>query len=325
MTLLRRSFLQVATGAAVLPIALHVVRADTFPDRPVHVVIGFAAGGIGDFLARLISQSLQQRLGQSVIVDNHPGASGNVGAALVAKSAPDGYALYLAANNNSISATLYKNLPFNFIRDMAMVAGIARTSLVMLTNPSSEAKSLTEFTAYAKANPGKLNMGSSGIGTSSHLSGELFMMMAGVKLVHVPYTGDALAFADLMAGRIQVMFANMPSAIEFIHDRRLRALAVTAAAASPALPGIPPVASAVPGYEVDTWFGLCAPKATSAATITTLNKAINATLAEPAIIARMTELGGTPMVASPAELDAFVVAETKKWAEVVKFSGAQVD
>jgi tripartite-type tricarboxylate transporter receptor subunit TctC len=252
------------------------------------------------------------------------GAGGNVGTEFVAKSAPDGYTMFLAGNTNAISATLYKNLPFIFIRDMAMVAGIIRTPLVLLTNPSFEVTSLAEFIAYAKANPGKLNMGSPGIGSSGHLAGELFKMMTGVAMVHVPYAGEAPALLDLMAGRTQIIFANMTNAIGFIRDRRVRALAVTAAAPSPALPGIPPVATAVPGYEVNAWFALSAPKATPAATITTLNKAINATLAEPAIVARITELGGTPMVLSPSELDAFVVAETKKWAEVVKFSGAQV-
>jgi tripartite-type tricarboxylate transporter receptor subunit TctC len=325
MTLLRRQFLHLATGVAVLPIASHVTRANTFPDRPVHIMVGFAAGGLGDFAARLISQSLQQRLGQSFIVDNHPGAGGNVGAALVAKSAPDGDTLYLAGPNNAISATLYKNLPFNFIRDMAMVAGIIRTPLVLLTNPSFEVKSPADLIAYAKANPGKLNVASAGIGTSSHMAGELFKMMTGVAMVHVPYPGEAPAVTDLMAGRTQVIFANLTTSIGFVRDQRVRALAVTAATASPVLPGIPPLASVVPGYEVSTWFALCAPKATPAATIATLNKAVNATLAEPAIVARMTELGSAPMVLSPGELDAFIVAETDKWTKVVKFSGAQVD
>jgi tripartite-type tricarboxylate transporter receptor subunit TctC len=231
----------------------------------------------------------------------------------------------LAGNTNAISATLYKNLPFNFIRDIAMVAGVIRTPLVLLTNPSFEVTNLTDFIAYAKANPGKLNFGSPGIGSSGHLAGELFKMMTGVAMVHVPYAGEAPALLELMAARTQVVFANMTNAIGFIRDQRVRALAVTAATASPVLPGIPPLASVVPGYEVSAWFALSAPKATPAATIMTLNKAINATLAEPAIVARMAELGGTPMVLSPGALDAFVVAETDKWAEVVKFSGAQVD
>jgi tripartite-type tricarboxylate transporter receptor subunit TctC len=203
--------------------------------------------------------------------------------------------------------------------------GIIRAPLVLLTNPSFEAMNLADLIAYAKANPGKLNMASSGNGSTPHLAGELFKMMTGLTMVHVPYPGEAPALADLMAGRTQLMFANVTSSIGFIHDRRVRALAVTAATASPALAGIPPIASAVPGYDVIAWYGLSAPRATPAATITMLNKAINASLAEPTILARITELGGTPMVASPGELDAFVVAETRKWAEVVKFSGAQVD
>jgi tripartite-type tricarboxylate transporter receptor subunit TctC len=325
MTLLRRLFLQIATGAAALPIVSHFAQADTFPDRPVHIVVGFPPGGVGDIAARLIGESLQKRLGQPLVVDNRPGAGGNVGTAFVAKAVPDGYTLILAGPNNVINATLYKNLPFNFIREMAMVAGILRSPLVMLTNPSFEAESVTEFIDYAKANPGKINMASSGNGTSSHLAGELFKMMADVAMQHVPYSGEAPALADLMAGRTQVIFANVTTSIGFIRDRRLRALAVTTAAAWPALPGIPPVASAVPGYEMSAWFGVSAPKATPSATITTLNKAINASLAEPAIVTRVTELGGGPMVLRPSELDAFAVAETAKWAEVVKFSGAQVD
>ena len=325
MALLRRQFLQVATGAAALPIASHFARADTFPDRPVHIVIGFPPGGIGSLTVGLIGESFQQKLGQSFVVDYHPGAGGNIGAALAVKAAADGYTLLSTSASNAISATLYKNLPFDFIRDMAMVAGIIRAPLVLLTNPSFEAMNLTDLIAYAKANPGKLNVASSGNGSTPHLASELFKMMTGLAMVHVPYPGEAPALTDLIAGRTQLMFANVTSSIGFIRDRRLRALAVTAAAASPALAGIPPIASAVPGYDVIAWYGLSAPKATPAATIATLNKAINASLAEPAIVTRIAELGGTPMVASPGELDAFVVAETKKWAEVVKFSGAQVD
>ena len=325
MTLLRRQLLQIATGAALFPIASHVARADAFPDRPVHVVIGFPPGGIGSFTVGLIGESFQQKLGQPLVVDYHPGAGGNIGAAVAAKAAADGYTLLSTSPSNAISATLYKNLPFDFIRDMAMVAGIIRAPLVLLTNPSFETMNLADLIAYAKANPGKLNMASSGNGSTPHLTGELFKMMTGLAMVHVPYPGEAPALADLMAGRTQIMFANVTSAIGFIRDRRLRALAVTAATASPALPGIPPIASAVPGYDVSAWYALSAPKATPAATIATLNKTVNASLAEPAIVARITELGGTPMVVSPSELDAFVVAETDKWAKVVKFSGAQVE
>lgn len=325
MTVLRRQLLRIATGAAALPIASHFARADAFPGRPVHVVIGFPPGGIGSFTVGLIGESFQQKLGQPLVVDYHPGAGGNIGAALAVKAAADGYTLLSTSPSNAISATLYKNLPFDFTRDMAMVAGILRAPLVLLTNPSFETANLADLIAYAKANPGKLNMASSGNGSTPHLAGELFKMLTGLSMVHVPYPGEAPALADLMAGRTQVMFANVTSSIGFIRDRRLRALAVTAATASPTLPGIPPLASAVPGYDVTAWYALSAPKATPAATITTLNKTVNAILADPAIVGRMTELGGAPMVASPSELTAFLVAETEKWAKVVKFSGARVD
>jgi len=324
MSLVRRQFLQLASGAAALPITAHFAKAEAFPVRPVHIAVAFPPGAPSDIAARLIAQPLQQRMGQPVVVDNRPGAGGNVATAAVVRAAPDGYTLLLASGNNAINATLYRNLPFDFIRDIAMVAGILRGPLVMVINPSLPAKDVTEFIAYAKANPGKINMASAGNGTVTHLAGELFMMMAGVAMVHVPYQG-ALALPDLVAGRVQVMFAAAPAVIGFIRDGRLRALAVTTAARWPALPEIPPVADAVPGYEVSTWFGLGAPKATPPAVIAKLNTETNASLADRALVARMAELGGVPMVLSPSELDAFVVADTDKWAKVVKFSGAKVD
>ncbi len=325
MILLRRQFLHLAAGAAILPTTSHFAKAEAFPVRPVHIVVGFPAGGAGDIVARLIGQPLEQRIGQSVVVDDRPGAGGSVGAEAVVRAPPDGYTLILAGGNNAIDATLYRNLPFDFVRDIAMVAGIMRDTLVMAVNPSLQAKDVTEFIAYAKANPGKINMASGGNGTSSHLAGELFMMMAGVAMVHVPYRGQGPALADLVAGRVQVMFAQLPSAIGFIRGGRLRTLAVTTAKGWPALPGIPPVADVVPGYEVSEWFGLGAPKATPAAVITKLNNETNACLANRALVARMAELGGAPMVLSPSELDAFVAAETDKWAKVVKFSGAKIN
>jgi tripartite-type tricarboxylate transporter receptor subunit TctC len=325
MILLRRQFLHLAAGAAILPTTLHFAKAEAFPVRPVHIVVGFPAGGAGDIVARLIGQPLQQRTGQSVVIDNRPGAGGSIGAEAVVRAPPDGYTLILAGGNNAINATLYRNLPYDFIRDIAMVAGIMRGPLVMVVNPSLQAKDVAEFVANAKANPGKMNMASGGNGTSSHLSGELFKMMTGVAMVHVPYRGQAPALADLMAGRAQVMFAQLTSAIGFIRGGRLRALAVTTAKGSPALPGIPPVADVVPGYEVTEWFGLGAPKATPPAVIAELNNETNASLADRAVVARMAGLGGAPMVLSPSELDAFVAAETDKWAKVVKFSGAKID
>ena len=325
MKLARRRFLAVAAGAVALPVARRATAAGGLPDRPVHIVVGFPPGGIGDIAGRLIGQALQQKLGQPVIVDNRPGAGGNIAAQAVVEARPDGTMLLQAASNNSINATLYKNLPFDFIRDIAMVAGIMQSPLVMLTNPSFAAKSVAELISYAKAHPGKTIMGSGGNGTASHLTGELFQMMAGVSMLHVPYRGEAAALSDLMAGRTELMFANVATSIGFIRGGRLRALAVTSLKASPVLPGIPPLASVVPGYEVTAWFGLGAPKATPAATVAALNQAVNACLAEPAVADRIRELGATPMVMSPRALDAFAAADTAKWAEAVKFSGAKVD
>jgi tripartite-type tricarboxylate transporter receptor subunit TctC len=325
MNLFRRNVLSLSIGAAAWPLVPRPATADSLAPRPVHIVVGFPPGGVGDISARLIGQALQQRLGQSVVVDNRPGAAGNVGTGAVVEARPDGGTLILVGPNNAINATLYKHLPFNFIRDIAMVAGIMQGPLVMVINPAFAAKSAAEFISYTKANPGKINMASGGNGTTPHLAGELFQMMAGVSMVHVPYRGDAPALADLVAGRAQVMFANVASSIGFVRDGRLRALAVTSAKTWSALPGIPPLASVVPGYEVIAWFGLGAPKATPADTIAALNKAVNACLAEPAIANRIRELGGEPMIMSSRELDAFVAADTQRWAKAVKFSGAKVD
>jgi tripartite-type tricarboxylate transporter receptor subunit TctC len=325
MILVRRKFLFLSAGAAALPIVPPAVRADTFPSRPVHIVVGVPPGGVVDIGARLIAQPLQQRLGQPVVVDYRPGAGGNLGTEAVVEARPDGATLILAGSTNAIDATLYKNLPFDFIRDIAMVAGIMQGPLVLVTNPAFAAKSVAEFISYAKANPGKINIASAGNGTTTHLAGELFQMMAGVSMVHVPYRGGAAALADLVAGRTQLMFATVVPSNGFIRDGRLRALAVTSLNASPVLPGIPPLASVVPGYEVSAWFGLGAPKATPAGTIAVLNKAVNASLAEPAIADRIRELGAEPIVMSPSELDAFVAADTAKWAKAVAFSGAKVD
>jgi tripartite-type tricarboxylate transporter receptor subunit TctC len=325
MNLVRRKVLSLSIGAAGWPLVPPVVSADSFAVRPVHIVVGVAPGGVVDASARLIAPSLQQRLGQSVVVDNRPGAGGNVAAEAVVKARPDGGTLIMAAANDAINATLYKNLPFDFVRDIAMVAGIMQGPLVMVINPSLAAKNIAEFIAYAKANPGKINMASAGNGTTPHLAGELFQMMAGVSMVHVPYRGGAPARADLVAGRVQLMFSPIVESIGLIRDGRLRALAVTSLNPSPVLPGIPPLASVVPGYEVSVWTGLGAPKATPAETVAALNKAVNASLAEPAIANRIRQLGAEPMIMSPRELDAFVAADTQRWAKAVKFSGAKVD
>jgi tripartite-type tricarboxylate transporter receptor subunit TctC len=325
MNLLRRKFLSLSIGAAAWPLVLRPALADAPSPRGIHLVVGFPAGGAADMSARLIAPPLQQRFGQPVVVDNRPGASGDVAAEAVVKARPDGAMLILAGSNNAINATLYRHIPFDFIRDIAMVAGIMQGPLVMVTNPAFAPKSVAEFISYAKANPGKINMASAANGTPSHLAGELFQMMTGIAMVHVPYRGGSEALADLVAGRTQVMFPNVLTAEGFVRAERLRALAVTSLNASPLLPGIPPVASVVPGYEVSGWYGLGAPKATPTATIAALNNAVNACLAEPAIADRIRDLGAEPMIMSPSELDTFVAADTQKWAKAVKFSGAKVD
>ncbi len=325
MNLLRREVLSLLTGAAAWPLVPRPATADSLVPGTIHIVVGFPPGGVGDISSRLIGASLQQRLGRSVVVDNRPGASGNVATEAVVKARPDGGTLIQAGPQNAINATLYKNLPFDFIRDIAMVAGIMQGPLVMVTNPAFPAKSVTELIDYAKANPGKINMASAGNGTTAHLAGALFQMMARVSMVHVPYRGAAPAHVDLMAGRAQLMFDPIVDAIGFIRDGRLRALAVTSSKPWPALPEIPALAVVVPGYEVMAWFALGTPKATPAGTIAVLNKAVNASLAEPAIANRIRALGAEPMIMSPRELDAFVAADTEKWAKAVKFSGAKVD
>jgi tripartite-type tricarboxylate transporter receptor subunit TctC len=325
MNLLRRKVLSLAIGASAWPLVPRLATADDSAARPIHIVVGFPPGSPGDIAARLIGQALQQRLGQSVVVDNRPGAGGNLATAAVVTARPDGSMLTMSGAKDAIDATLYRNLPFDFIRDIAMVAGIMRGPLVMVTNPAFAAKSVAEFISYAKANPGKIDMASAGNGTTPHLAGELFQMMTGVSMVHVPYRGDPAALADLTAGRTQLMFVPLVDSIGFIRAGRLRPLAVTTLNASPALPGVPPLASVVPGYEVSLWLALGAPKATPAATIAILNKAVNAGLAEPTVMNRIHDLGAEPMAMSPSELDAFVSAETQKWAKAVKFSGAKVD
>jgi tripartite-type tricarboxylate transporter receptor subunit TctC len=325
MNLLRRKVLSLGIGAAAWPLVSPVVRANTFPLGAIRIIVGIPPGGIIDASARLIAPSLQQLLGQSVVVENRPGAGGNVATAAVIKARPDGRTLMLAAPNNAIDATLYKNLPFDFIRDIAMVAGIMQSPLVMVINPALPAKNIAEFVGYAKANPGQINLASAGSGTAPHLAGELFQMMAGVSMVHVPYRGGEAAHLDLVTGRAQLMFASVGTSIGLIRDGRLRALAVTSLRPSALLPEIPPLASVIPGYEVSVWNALGAPKATPADTVATLNKAVNASLAEAPIANRIHDLGSEPMVMSPSELDAFLATETQKWAKVVKFSGAKVD
>jgi tripartite-type tricarboxylate transporter receptor subunit TctC len=325
MKLLRRQFLHLTAGVAALPVIARVVRAQTYPERPVHLIVGFPAGGPQDIVMRLIGQWLSERLGQSFIIENRPGASGNVGAETVVRAAPDGYTLLSVSSPNAINATLYKNLNFNFIRDIAPVASIMRVPLVMEVNPSVPVKTVPEFIAYAKANPGKVNYASAGIGTPQHVSAEMFKMMTGVEMVHVPYRGAAPALTDLIGGQVQVMIDTTPASMQHIRSGRLRPLAVTTATRADALPDLPTVGDFVPGYEATSWFGIGAPKDTPPEIITTLNKEINAAIADPKIKARLIDLGGTVLPGSPADFGKLIAAETEKWAKVVKFSGAKPD
>jgi tripartite-type tricarboxylate transporter receptor subunit TctC len=300
-------------------------RALDYPTRPVHWIVGYAPGGTTDILARLIGNVLGQKLGQQFIVENRPGAGNNIGTEAVVNAAPDGYTLLLVNPANGINTTLYRKLSFNFVRDIAPVAGIIRVPNVMEINPDVPVKTVAEFIAYAKANPGKVNMASSGTGTSVHLSGELFKVMTGADLTHVPYRGSGPALTDLLAGQVQVMFDNLPASIEHIRAGTLRALAVTTDYRSPALPDVPTVAETVPGYEASAWFGMGAPKGTPVEIIDKLNAAVNEVLADPQMVSRLAELGGVPMRGSAADFGKVIVAETEKWAKVVKFAGASVD
>jgi tripartite-type tricarboxylate transporter receptor subunit TctC len=298
-------------------------RADTYPSRPVRWIVSFAAGGANDIVARLLAQFLSDKLGQQFIVEDRGGAGGNIGMAAVLSSPPDGYTIGFVAPNNAINATLYDNLPFDFIRDSAPVAGTMLLTNVLVVHPSVPARTVAEFIAYVKANPGKVNFASSGTGASPHMSGELFKAMTGIDMIHVPYRGAGPAMTDLLPGRVQLMFDNLPSSIEHIRAGRLRALGVTASTRAPALPDVPTIGETVPGYEVSVWNGISAPKGTPPEVIDTLNRAVNAVLANPRLKARFAELGGAPMPMTPAEFGDLVVAETAKWAKVVKLSGAK--
>jgi tripartite-type tricarboxylate transporter receptor subunit TctC len=318
MKLFRRAFLRLAAGAAVLPTVSHIAHAQSYPNRPVRLVVGFAPGGGNDITARLMGQWLSERLGQPFVIENRPGAGTNVATEAVANAAPDGYTILFVAPSAAINATLYEKLNFNFIRDFAPIAGIMRIPNVMVVNPSVPARTVPEFIAYAKANPGKINVASPGIGTSVHLSAELFKMMTGVDMVHVAYKGSAPSLTDLLGGQVQVSFATMPASIEFIRTGKLRALAVTTATRSPALPEVPTVGEFVPGYEVSTWYGLCARMGTPAEVIDKINKEINAGLADPTMKARLADLGGVTIAGSPGDFGKLVADETEKWAKVIR-------
>jgi tripartite-type tricarboxylate transporter receptor subunit TctC len=300
-------------------------QAQDYPTKPIKWVVAYPPGGTTDILARIMGQALSERLGQQFVIDNRPGAGNNIGTEVVVNSPPDGYTILLVNPANGINATLYKRLPFNFLRDIAPVAGITRVPNVMETNPNFPAKTVPEFIAYGKANPGKINMASSGNGTSVHLSGELFMAMTGVKMTHVPYRGANPALTDLIAGTVDVIFDNLPSSIEFIRGGKLRALAVTTEKRNAALPDVPTVADTVPGYEASAWFGIGAPKNTPPEIIAKLNKAVNDALADPKMRAKLADLGGVPMSGSPADFGKVMADETAKWEKVVKFAGASID
>ena len=323
MKLPRRNFLHLAAGAAALPVLPQIATAQAYPSRPIRWVVGFVPGGATDIIARLMGQWLSERLGQSVVIENRPGAGSNIATELVVNAPADGYTLLLVGPTHAVNATLYEKLTYNFIRDIAPIASISREPLVMVVNPSVPAKTVPEFIAYAKANPGKLNMASSGIGTSVHVGGELFKMMTGINMLHVPYRGAAPAITDLIGGRVQVMFATLPSSIEYIKAGNLRALAVTTAKRTPVLPDMPTVGDVLPGYEASAVYGVGTPRNTPAEIVDKLNKEINAGLADPRMKARLADLGGTVLPGSPADFGKLIAGETEKWAKVVKFSGAK--
>ena len=325
MKLPRRQFLHLAAGTAALPVLLRAATAQAYPSRPVRLIVGFPAGGPTDITARVMAQWLSERLGQQVVVDNRAGAGSNIAAEGVVNAPPDGYTLLLVGATNAINATLYEKLNFNFIRDIAPVCGIIRVPLIMEVHPSVPVKTVAEFIAYAKAHPGKINMGSGGIGTTLHVSGELFKMMTGADMLHVPYRGAGPMLTDLLGGQVQVAFDPMPSSIGYVKAGQLRPLAVTTATRSEALPDLPSVGDAVAGYEASTWYGVGAPKNTPAEVIDRLNKVINAGLADPKLKTRLTELGGMMLTGSSADFGTFISDETQKWAKVVKFSGAKAD
>jgi tripartite-type tricarboxylate transporter receptor subunit TctC len=321
MKLLRRNFLKLAGAALAAPAFPQLASADDYPARPVHVIAGFSAGGGVDITARLIGQWLSERLGQSFITENRPGAGGNIGTEAVVHAQPDGYTLLLSTVPNAVNATLYDNLSFNFIRDIAPVAGIIRVPMVILVNPSVPAKTVVELIAYAKANPGKVNMASAGYGSAPHMAGELFNVIAGVNMVHVPYRGQGPALTDLLGGQVQILFATTPGTGDYIATGKLRALAVTTASRAKVLPDLPPVGDFVAGYEASQWYGMSAPKNTPAQIVDRLNKEINTALADPKMKSRFADIGGEPLPGSPAEFGKLIAQETEKWGKVVRAAG----
>jgi tripartite-type tricarboxylate transporter receptor subunit TctC len=323
--MLRRRFLQLAAAAASLPATARLARAQAYPARPVRMIIGFTPGGGADIVGRLIGQWLSERLGQAIVIENRPGAATNIAMEAVVRAPPDGYTIATVTTTNAINATLYEKLNFNFIRDIAPIGGVSLVPNVMAVNPSVPAKTVREFIAYAKANPGKVNYGSAGTGAPSHLAGELFRMMADIDIQHVPYRGAAPALTDLLGGQVQAAFSPMPALIEYIKSGKLRALAVTSATRSDTLPDLPTVADVLPGYEASTWYGIGAPKSTPVEIVARINREINAGLADPTMKARFADLGGTVIPGSAADFGKLIVDETEKWAKVVRASGAKAD
>jgi tripartite-type tricarboxylate transporter receptor subunit TctC len=319
--LLRRSFLHLAASAAVLPAVLRTAVAETYPARPVRLIVTFAAGGPNDIIARVMGRWLSERLGQQFVIENRPGAGGTVGTEVAVNAPPDGYTLILVSPANAINATLYQNLSYDFIRGVMPVSGIAIAPSVMEVHPSVPAKSVPEFIAYAKARPGVINMASGGVGSSQHAIGELFKMMAGVDLTHVPYRGEAPALTDLLGGQVQVLFGNLPSSIEYLRAGKLRPLAVTTSMRSAALPEIPTVDDFVPGYEASIWYGIGAPRSTRSDIVDKLNREINLGLVDPKMKARFADLGVAVLAGSPIDFGHFLAEETEKWGKVVKFAG----
>jgi tripartite-type tricarboxylate transporter receptor subunit TctC len=325
MKLPRRNFLHLAAGAAALPAVSRFAWAQAYPTRPVRVIVGFPPGGGSDILARLWGQWLTERLGRPFVIENRPGAAGNIGTEAVVKAPPDGYTLLQISTPAAINATLYDKLNFVFLRDIAPVASLTRSAYVMAVHPSFPAKTVPEFISYARANPGKINMASPGNGTPQHLSGELFKTMAGVSLIHVPYRGDAPALTDLIGGQVQVCFSGMVSSIEYIRTGKVRALAITTATRLESVPDIPTVGDFVPGYEASGWQGIGVPKNTPTEIVDILNKEINAALADPKIKTRLADLGGTVLAGSPSEFGNLIADETEKWGKLIKFLGIKAD
>jgi tripartite-type tricarboxylate transporter receptor subunit TctC len=325
MTLARRTFLQLAAGAAALPALPRAAAGQAWPTRPLRLVVGFPAGGTTDIAARLIGQWLSERLGQPVVIENRPGAGANLAAETVVRAPPDGYTLLAATSSNVINTTFYEKLSFNFVRDIAMVAGVTRSPLVLEVNPSLPVKSVPELIAHAKANPGKITLASFGTGTTSHVAGELFKMTAGVDMLHVPYRGSAPLVTDLLSGQVQAAFDNLPASIEHIRAGKLRALAVGTTERSQALPDVPTVAEFLPGFEASAWVAVGAPKATPAEIVDKLNREINAGLADPKIKARLAELGGTVFVGAPADFDKLVAEQTEKWGKVIRAANIKAE